>query len=185
MISVGNFHFDNCRRAKSCSLSSRTGGDVERDEKSAVHFSSNKNFRAQFNYDSDGREPQIHNQSDGKGKSQRFLSGPDRRVIDRSTFGKLKSKAVVVTAEDRRKMAEDLMADRERLENESSARKQKLQSYDALRTKGKRLAQVYMKENKISMFLKIIIFIKLFSTFKMNNITFVKNAKYISIWVAN
>jgi len=63
-------------------------------------------------------------------------------VIDSSTFKRLKSKAVVVTAEDRRKIAEDLMAERETLENNSAARKQKLQSYDVLRTKGKQLAQV-------------------------------------------
>lgn len=76
------------------------------------------------------------------GKQQCNVPAPGGRVIDKSTFKRLKSKAVVVTAEDRRKIAEDLMAARERLENESAARKQKLRSYDTLRTKGKRLAQV-------------------------------------------
>lgn len=67
----------------------------------------------------------------------------DRRVIDANTLDRLKSKAVVVTAEDRRMMAERLMADRERLENESAARKQKLRDYDAtMKAKGKKLLQV-------------------------------------------
>lgn len=40
-------------------------------------------------------------------------------------------------------MAERLMADRERLENESAARKQKLRDYDAtMKAKGKKLLQV-------------------------------------------
>lgn len=76
------------------------------------------------------------------GGKQSFVSAPDRRVIDRSTFKRLRDKAVIVTAADRRKMAEDLMADRERLENESAARKRNLQSYDVMRTKCKKLAQV-------------------------------------------
>lgn len=109
---------DDGRRAATCR--NLSGRDVENDEKSAERFLSDKI-------------------TVGARQTR------DRRVIDDRTFGRLKSKAVVVTAEDRRKTAEDLMADRERLERESLARKQKLQSYDALRTKGKRLAQVGRK----------------------------------------
>jgi hypothetical protein len=108
-----------------------------------VYFISDQNQRSHFddNIDvNDGRESQIC-KLENMGK-QKFTSIPDRRVIDRSTFARLKNKAVVVTKEDRRKIAEGLMADRERLENESLVRKQKLQSYDLLRIKGKRLAQV-------------------------------------------
>uniref|UniRef100_A0A2S2RAJ9 Cilia- and flagella-associated protein 45 n=1 Tax=Sipha flava TaxID=143950 RepID=A0A2S2RAJ9_9HEMI len=119
-----------------------------------VYFISDQNQRSHFddNIDvNDGRESQIC-KLENMGK-QKFTSIPDRRVIDRSTFARLKNKAVVVTKEDRRKIAEGLMADRERLENESLVRKQKLQSYDLLRTKGKRLAQLDDEANKKSNYL--------------------------------
>jgi len=106
-----------------------------------VYFIPDKDLEAQFETDHLDRQNSQMCKLDKMGKQQ-FMSIPDRRVIDRSTFKRLKNKAVVVTAEDRRKKVEDLMADRERLESESAARKQKLQSYDVLRTKGKQLAQV-------------------------------------------
>jgi len=133
---------DKRRTASSASnLSSLSERDIE--YKQPVYFIPDKNLEAQFDNETDRldrRDSQIC-KLDKMGKQQ-FMSIPDRRVIDRSTFKRLKNKAVVVTAEDRRKKVEDLMADRERLESESAARKQKLQSYDVLRTKGKQLAQV-------------------------------------------
>lgn len=132
MISAKNFHSLD-KRLVSTSLSSGSERGVEYDKR-PVYYISDKNLRTQFDDNIGG--------SDNRRESQTCKAVPDRRVIDRSTFRRLRSKAVVVTAEDRRKIAEDLMADRERLENESAARKQKLQSYDALRTKGKQLAQV-------------------------------------------
>ncbi|XP_050431106.1 cilia- and flagella-associated protein 45-like [Adelges cooleyi] len=78
---------------------------------------------------------------------------PDLRVIDRVTFGRLKNKSVVVTAEERRMLAERLIAERERLENESAARKKQLLSYDNLRAKGKKLAQLDDEANKKSNYL--------------------------------
>jgi len=142
MISVENIHAEKRRMASSTSnLSSLS----ERDNKykQPVYFIPDKNLEARFDNDTnclDRQDSQIY-KLEKMGKQQ-FMSIPDRRVIDRTTFKRLKNKAVVVTAEDRRKKVEDLMADRERLENESAARKQKLQSYDVLRTKGKQLAQV-------------------------------------------
>lgn len=107
-----------------------------------VYFvSDHRRQRSHNDIDVDDRSESQICKLDKMGK-QNGMPVPDRRVIDRSTFTRLKNKAVVVTTEDRRKIAEGLMADRERLENESLARKQKLQSYDILRTKGKRLAQV-------------------------------------------
>lgn len=114
-----------------------------------VYFISDQNQRLHLDSDTDvngRRESQISKLD--KMEKQKFISIPDRRVIDRSTFARLKNKAIVVTTEDRRKIAEGLMADREKLENESLARKQKLQSYDILRTKGKQLAQVSDTYNK-------------------------------------
>lgn len=137
MISAKNFHSD--RRLASSSISSESEREVEYDKR-PVYFISDKNLRAQFDDNIGGSDNRRESQTCKAGKSQ--LAIPDRRVIDKSTFRRLRNKAVVVTAEDRRKIAENLMADRERLENESAARKQKLQSYDALRTKGKQLAQV-------------------------------------------
>lgn len=136
---VENVHADKRRTASSASnLSSLSERDIK--YKQPVYCIPDKNLEAQLDNDTDGLDRQIC-KSDKMGKQQ-FMSVPDRRVIDRSTFKRLKNKAVVVTAEDRRKKVEDLMADRERLESESAARKQKLQSYDVLRTKGKQLAQV-------------------------------------------
>jgi len=131
---------DKRRAASSASnLSSLSERDIE--YKQPVYFIPDKDLEAQFETDRlDRRDSQMCKLD--KMRKQQFMSIPDRRVIDRSTFKRLKNKAVVVTAEDRRKKVEDLMADRERLESESAARKQKLQSYDVLRTKGKQLAQV-------------------------------------------
>lgn len=128
MIAVKNLHED--KRHTTSSLSNLS----ERD----VHLMHGKNLRTRCNTEiggTDGQEVE-------SGKLDKMGQQPDRRVIDRNTFRRLKSKAVVVTAEDRRKIVENLMADREKLENESAARKQKLQSYDVMRTKGKQLAQV-------------------------------------------
>lgn len=104
-----------------------------------VHSASGKKLDGTRSSDGGGvqdRRRTDHHQTDEKLPS-------DRRVIDANTLGRLKSKAVVVTAEDRRVMAERLMADRERLENESAARKQRLRDYDAtMRAKGKKLEQV-------------------------------------------
>jgi len=139
MISVKNFHANKRHTASSTSsrsiLSER---NIEYNQ--LVDFISDKNLEAQLYNDDKLQGSQICKLN--KMGKQQFMSIPDRRVIDKSTFKRLKNKAVVVTAEDRRKKAEDLMADRERLESESAARKQKLQSYDVLRTKGKQLAQV-------------------------------------------
>jgi len=106
-------------------------------------YITDNNRKAQFNdgIGGNGKQESRACKFDKTGKPG-FVSVPDRRVIDRNTFKRLKSKAVVVTAEDRRKVAENMMADRETLENQSAARKQKLQSYDILRTKGKQLTQV-------------------------------------------
>lgn len=128
MIGIKNLHVEKRRAISSLSNLS------ERD----VYFMHGKNLRTQCNTDIDGTDRQEVQSC----KLDKMGQHPDRRVIDRSTFKRLKSKAVVVTTEDRRKIVEDLMADRERLENESAARKQKLQSYDVMRTKGKQLAQV-------------------------------------------
>lgn len=128
MIAVKNLHEDKRRTTSSLSNPS------ERD----VHFMHGKNHKTRCDTDIGGNDRQeVQSCKLGKMELQ-----PDRRVIDRSTFKRLKNKAVVVTTEDRRKIVENLMADRERLENESAARKQKLQSYDVMRTKGKQLAQV-------------------------------------------
>jgi len=139
MISVKNFHADKRHTASSASsLSILSERNIEYNQ--LVDFISDKNLEAQFDNDDKLQGSQMCKLN--KMGKQQFMSIPDRRVIDKITFKRLKNKAVVVTAEDRRKKAEDLMADRERLENESAARKQKLQSYDVLRTKGKKLAQV-------------------------------------------
>lgn len=132
MASLKNFQTD--KRNTMSNLSSQS---------EPVYFISEQNQRSHFDDNinvNDGSESQIC-KLENMGKQKR-MSIPDRRVIDRSTFARLKDKAIVVTKEDRRKIAEGLMADRERLENESLVRKQKLQSYDLLRNKGKRLAQV-------------------------------------------
>lgn len=142
MVSVENIHAEKRLMASSTSnLSSLS----ERNDKykKPVYFIPDKNLEARYDHDTnclDRQDSQIY-KLEKMGKQQ-FMSIPDHRVIDRTTFKRLKNKAVVVTAEDRRKKVEHLMADRERLENESAARKQKLQSYDVLRTKGKQLAQV-------------------------------------------
>jgi len=137
MISVENIHVDKrCTASSASNLSSLSGRDIK--YKQPVYFIPDKNLEAQF--ENDRKDSQICKLD--KIEKPHFMAIPDRRVIDRSTFKRLKNKAVVVTAEDRRKKVEGLMADRERLESESTARKQKLQSYDVLRTKGKQLAQV-------------------------------------------
>lgn len=163
MNSVKRVH-DGRRRHTAHGCSSRSSRSSECNEveynKQPVYYivTSDKNLRDQSDNDIDdlvvgGRRESSskaqhnmsgcsNNNNNKSGSKQLFMSVPDRRVIDRSTFKRLKSKAVVVTAADRRKIAEDLMADRERLENESAVRKQKLQSYDVLRTKCKQLAQV-------------------------------------------
>lgn len=139
MISVKNVHADKRQTASSASsLSILSERNTEYNQ--LVDFISDKNLDAQFDNDDKLQGSQMCKLN--KMGKQQFMSIPDRRVIDKSTFKRLKNKAVVITAEDRRKKAEDLMADRERLESESAARKQKLQSYDVLRTKGKQLAQV-------------------------------------------
>lgn len=136
----------NRRYTVASSLSNRSEQDVvDYNNKQPVGFISDKCLKEQLDNnilcgDYDGHESEMY-KSD-KVRKQQFMAISDHRVIDRNTFKRLKNKAVVVTAEDRRRIAEDLMADRERLENESAARKQKLQSYDVLRTKGKQLAQV-------------------------------------------
>lgn len=129
MIAVKNLHMDKRRTTSSLSNLS------ERD----VHFTYGKNLRSRCNTGIVGSDRQ---EEQGCKLDKMGQQPADRRVIDRITFKRLKSKAVVVTTEDRRKIVENLMADRERLENESAARKQKLQSYDVMRTKGKQLAQV-------------------------------------------
>lgn len=142
MVSVK--HVDAEKRHMTSSVSSISSlSDRDIEYKQPVYFISNKNLTTQFDNDTDCRDRQDSQiyKLDKMGKPQ-LMSISDRRVIDKSTFKRLKSKAVVVTAEDRRKIVEELMADRERLETESTARKQKLQSYDVLRTKGKQLAQV-------------------------------------------
>lgn len=104
-----------------------------------VHSASSKNYDGTWSSDDGGRRDwqRAHHRQTG----EKLPS--DRRVIDANILDRLKSKAVVVTAEDRRMMAERLMADRERLENESAARKQKLRDYDAtMKAKGKKLSQV-------------------------------------------
>lgn len=102
-----------------------------------MYFMSDKNHRASC-VDANRQDPLLKmDKTRGKRKSV-----PDRRIIGSNALNRLKSKAIVVTAEDRRTMVEGLMAERERLENESVARKQKLQSYDVIRAKGKRLTQV-------------------------------------------
>jgi hypothetical protein len=140
MISVKNIHADRRHTASSSASSLSILSKHSIEYKQPVNFVSDKNLEAQFDNDYRLQDSQTF-KLEKMGKQQ-FMSIPDRRVIDRSTFKRLKNKAVVVTAEDRRKKAEDLMADRERLESESAARKKKLQSYDVLRTKGKQLAQV-------------------------------------------
>lgn len=138
--------YKNRRNAVASSFSNRSEHNIVADcNKRPVGLIYDKNLRTRFDNDvvcgdCDGHESETY-EFDKPGKQQ-FMAKPDRRVIDRSTFKRLRNKAVVVTAEDRRKIAEDLMADRERLENESAARKQKLQSYDVLRNKGKQLSQV-------------------------------------------
>ncbi|CAH1737569.1 cilia- and flagella-associated protein 45-like [Aphis gossypii] len=150
MISVKNVHANKRHTASSASsLSILSERNIEYNQ--LVDFISDKNLEAQF-YDDDKLQGSQIFKLNKMGKQQ-FMSIPDRRVIDKSTFKRLKNKAVVVTAEDRRKKAEDLMADRERLESESAARKQKLQSYDVLRTKGKQLAQLDDEANKKSNYL--------------------------------
>jgi len=142
MISVKNCHVDRSHSTSlASSLSNRSERDIE--YKQPVYFLPDKSLGTQIDINTDCRNRQDSQicKLENMGKQQ-FKSIPDHRVIDRSTFKRLKNKAVVVTAEDRRKKAEDLMADRERLESESAARKQKLQSYDVLRTKGKQLTQV-------------------------------------------
>lgn len=152
MISVKKFNMDkhhtNSSNVLSSSLSERRDdANCTRSKRLAVTdiFKSDNDLKMQSDNDSingvDKRESLKTSESDHQKMSQSQM-GPDRRVIDRSTFKRLKSKAVVVTAEDRRKVIEDLMADREKLKNESTTRKKKLQSYDTLRTKGKQLAQV-------------------------------------------
>lgn len=124
--------------------SSRSDHNVAK-YKQPAYFLSDENLREQFDNEINGGDRERQSQTSKSDKTSRQLqstSVPDRRVIDKSTFKRLKCKAVVVTAQDRRKIAEDLMNDRERLENESAARKQYLQSYDVLRTKGKQLARV-------------------------------------------
>jgi len=142
MISVENIHAEIRRTASSESnLSSLSERGIE--YKQPVYFIPEKNLETRYDNDTDRldrQDSQIY-RLEKMGKQQ-FMSIPDHRVIDRTTFKRLKNKAVVVTAEDRRKKVEDLMADREKLESESAARKQKLQSYDILRTKGKQLAKV-------------------------------------------
>lgn len=149
MTSIKNCNRTDDPRTESYLSNSRLEHDSEHTR--PVYFISDKNLRAQlsaYGVDSDGQDLQTCKSECNIGeKVAKSKSVPDRRVIDRSTLKRLKSKAVVVTAKDRRKMAEDLMADRERLENESAARKQKLQSYDVMRAKGKRLAQVGVTNN--------------------------------------
>jgi len=142
MISVENIHAVKRRMASSTSnLSSISERSIK--YRQPVYSIPDKTLETQFDNNTDHLERQdSHIYKLEKMGKQQFMSIPDHRVIDRTTFKRLKNKAVVVTAEDRRKKVEDLMADRERLENESAARKQKLQSYDILRTKGKQLAQV-------------------------------------------
>lgn len=132
------------RRRLSTSRSNRSDRGVA-EYKQPANCLSDENLREQFDSKVNGGDRERESQTSKSDKTSRQLqstSVPDRRVIDKSTFKRLKCKAVVVTAQDRRKIAEDLMNDRERLENESAARKRYLQSYDVLRTKGKQLARV-------------------------------------------
>lgn len=142
MASVKNNHIDRRLSTKSCS----TQSDHDAAEyKQPVNFLSDNNHREQFDNEinrSDHKRESQSSKSDQTTKQMHLVSILDRRVIDKSTLKQLKCKAIVVTAEDRRKLAEDLMNDREKLENESAARKKYLQSYDVLRTKGKQLARV-------------------------------------------
>lgn len=77
-------------------------------------------------------------------EKKQLATTPDVKVIDKNTYKRLKNKAKVITAEDRRLAAEKLIAEREKLENESAERKKRLQNYDNLRTKGKKLAEVFI-----------------------------------------
>lgn len=144
MISVKNFHADKQQTSRSTDdVSSRSKYDVEYNKR-PVYVISDKNFKAHFDDSEDSKDVRVSSQNiTCKSKFDKIEKlQSDRRVIDRNTLKRLKNKAIVVTAEDRRKIVEDMMTDRERLENESTARKKKLQSYDILRTKGKQLAQV-------------------------------------------
>ncbi|XP_050528845.1 cilia- and flagella-associated protein 45 isoform X2 [Daktulosphaira vitifoliae] len=77
-----------------------------------------------------------------------FTIPPDLKFIDKNTYKRLKNKAKVITGEDRQMAVEQLISEREKLETESAARKKRLQNYDNLRTKGKKLAELDDEANK-------------------------------------
>lgn len=66
-----------------------------------------------------------------------------KKILDQSTFKRLKDDAAVVTAEKRRMDKKLQIENDERLKNESVNRKKELQKYDTLyKTKGPKLTQV-------------------------------------------
>ncbi|VVC24428.1 Hypothetical protein CINCED_3A005033 [Cinara cedri] len=154
MTSLKNVHTVDRRPTTSSRLSRSDHGVAE--YKQPVYCIPDKNLRPQYDNEIDGADRKRETQTSDSDKATRqlqMMSIPDRRVIDRGTFKRLQCKAVVVTAQDRRKIAEDLMDDRERLKNKSAARKQYLQSYDLLRAKGKQLARLDDEANKKSNYL--------------------------------
>lgn len=74
---------------------------------------------------------------------------PGRRVLDGETFGRLKSKSEVVTAQERDEVARLHALDKERKEIEAEARRAELLKHNTYKIKGMRLAQVSRDHGRV------------------------------------
>lgn len=128
-------------QAKKHNLSSYTSQSERKTKCKKAPLIVDKKSRPQTinNLNQEKKEIEFCDPSKTTGKN---LAIPGKRVLDRNTFKRLKDKAVVVTAEERREAIQLQIANKERIKKEYEARIKELQNYDLLRTKGPKLAQV-------------------------------------------